>query len=97
MPKLYNRQNGKFFTDPIKAETITIAFLLCVRGLFDAGYTSMNFMDLIFNRRFKTTLRGADEPVMSFMWKRMQAAQENDVRMIFSIFDSGGWRFFGRV
>jgi hypothetical protein len=94
---VYPRGNGKFFSDPIKAESIKIAFLLCVRTLEGGGFIKMDFMDLIVNLPFNTALKCADEPLMTFMEKRMDTAAENDIRMIFSIFDIDGWRFFGRA
>jgi hypothetical protein len=97
MIRLYLEQNGKFYTGPIKTAPIDAAFCFCVSKLAKAGYISENPLNRNFDWSFNTTLRCADEAVMSFMWKRMLAAEENDVRMIFSIFDFGGWRFFGRV
>jgi hypothetical protein len=97
MMKLHTGQNGTFFTDPIKAGHIFMAFAMCLRGLVGADYLSKAKLLSLIPANFKKTLMCHGETVMSFMEKRMVAAVENDVRMIFCLFDHGGWRFFGRV
>jgi hypothetical protein len=51
----------------------------------------------IANRKFSMTLRGAGVEPLQFMWDRAVAAEENDIKAVFCLFDHGGWRFFGRV
>jgi hypothetical protein len=95
---IYYKGNGKFFTDPPMKEEIKYeAFANCVFNLQAWGHISSDQLNIVLKEGFKRTFRCADEPLMLFMQKRMDAAEENDVRMIFGILEVRGWRFFGRV
>jgi hypothetical protein len=94
---IHIRNNGKFFTDPITGNNQMNAFLKCVRELVNSNALQAQHENKIIDRGFRRTLMPADDAVTSFMWDRAVAAEENDVHVIFSLFDIGGWRFFGRI
>ena len=85
------RENGKFFTDPISAKTIQEAFSICIEGLLER-----KFMTSV-PQKFTRVLLSSEESVHSSMWEYALLEEKNDTHSIFSIYDTGGWRFFGRV
>lgn len=94
---IHLRENGKFFTEPFRAQTRQNAFLACVRALIERGVIDKAQENSIIDRGFKPALMPADDLMGSFMWDRAVAADENDVHVIFVVYDFGGWRFFGRI
>ena len=85
------RENGKFFTEPIEAATVQEAFHICMNYLLESGFTHSQ------EKSFKRILLNSDECVMSTMWDRAIMEEKNGTYTIFCIYDTGGWRFFGRV
>ena len=85
------RENGKFFTEPIEATTVQEAFHICMNYLLESGFTNSQ------EKSFKRILLDSNECIMSTMWDRAILEEKNGTHTIFCIYDTGGWRFFGRV
>jgi hypothetical protein len=91
------RYNGKFFTGVFCAKSATGAFEQFVETLLEMGYITNDHKKMIIKNQFKLTLMTADDAIVSFMWDRAIKAEKNDVKIVYSVFDYGGWRFFGRI
>jgi hypothetical protein len=91
------RYNGKFFTAPILAGRAQLAFETLIEELVRQGHIKTPKAERLMARGFKTALRPANQSELQFMWERALAAEENDVHVIFSLYDHEGWRFFGRI
>lgn len=91
------RYNGKFFTGPILAGTARLAFESLIEELVKRGHAKTSKAEQLMARGFKPMLRLANELPLQFMWNRALAAEENDMHVIFSLYDHAGWRFFGRI
>jgi hypothetical protein len=91
------RYNGKFFTGIFYAKSAGQAFDLFVETLLKNGHIKYENKNSILQLQFKTTLMSGDNAIGSFMWNHALAAEKSDIKIICSIFDGGGWRFFGRI
>jgi hypothetical protein len=91
------RYNGKFFTGVFCAKSVNYAFDEFVETLLRNAHIKPEQNDSILQLHFKTTLMPADDAIVSFMWNRALEAEKNDIKIIYTIFDHGGWRFFGRI
>jgi hypothetical protein len=91
------RYNGKFFTGVFCAKSVHDAFDEFVETLLRNGHIKTEQKNSILQLQLKNTLMPADEAIVSFMWNHALVAEKMDTKIIYSIFDHGGWRFFGRI
>jgi hypothetical protein len=82
---IHERLAGKFYTDPVQANSRQNAFLQVVGEL---GVEVEEFIPV---------LMPADDEVISFMWHRAVLLQAEGAYGVFCLYDYGGWRFFGRI